>query len=104
MRPPRRDGSNGTIGVGHPYEGPVCRTAVGGETGRVAQPREDLDALAHDLNNLLTTIVGGAELLVQSLPEGQERHDAEEIRAAGRRAADLVRQLPNVATEEDVFD
>lgn len=62
-----------------------------------------LDALAHDLNNLLTTIVGSADLLLASLPDGQDRHDAAEIRAAGRRAADLVRRLPR-AMDEDLDD
>ena len=62
-----------------------------------------LDALAHDLNNLLTTIVGGADLLLASLPDGQERQDAEEIGRAGRRAADLVRRLPG-ATMDDLDD
>ena len=60
-----------------------------------------LDAVAHDLNNLLTTIVGGADLLLASLPEGQDREDAEEIREAGRRAADLVRRLPATLGEDD---
>jgi nitrogen-specific signal transduction histidine kinase len=67
----------------------------------VDESHDHIDALAHDLNNLLTTIVGGADLLLQSLPEGQERQDAEEIRDAGRRAADLVRRLPNVSSEDD---
>jgi hypothetical protein len=59
-----------------------------------------LDALAHDLNNLLTTIVGDADLLVASLPEGPEREDAAEILHAGRRAADLIRRLPGAQARD----
>jgi hypothetical protein len=58
-----------------------------------------LDALAHDLNNLLTTIVGDADLLLAALPDGPEREDAAEILDAGRRAADLIRLLPGVRAD-----
>ena len=49
--------------------------------------------IAHDFNNLLTTIRANAELLLDDLPSGQSRTDAEEIRTAADRAASLVRQL-----------
>jgi len=50
--------------------------------------------VAHDFNNILTAIIGSAELLIEDLPEGHEhRVDAEEIRRAAGRAADLTRQL-----------
>ena len=49
--------------------------------------------VAHDFNNLLTAITGYSDLLVSALPDGDERHDAEEIRRAARRAADLTGQL-----------
>ncbi len=49
--------------------------------------------VAHDFNNLLTAITGYADLLAASLPEGDQRHDAEQIRRAGQRAADLTGQL-----------
>lgn len=49
--------------------------------------------IAHDFNNLLTTIRANAELLLDDLPSGQSRTDAEEIRSAADRAASLVRQL-----------
>jgi nitrogen-specific signal transduction histidine kinase len=55
---------------------------------------DDVRAVAHDLNNLLTTIVGNADLLAESLPDGRDRHDAQQIGQAGRAAAELVRQLP----------
>ena len=50
--------------------------------------------IAHDFNNLLTGIGGFAELLEVSLPEGDDlREDAEEIRRAVDRAAELTHQL-----------
>jgi signal transduction histidine kinase/CheY-like chemotaxis protein len=49
--------------------------------------------VAHDFNNLLTAITGYADLLAASLPEGDQRHDAEQIRRAGQRAAELTGQL-----------
>ena len=49
--------------------------------------------VAHDFNNLLTAITGYSDLLVSALPDGDERHDAEEIRRAAKRATDLTSQL-----------
>lgn len=59
--------------------------------------------VAHDFNNLLTAIVGGANLLLESLPAGHEgRVDAEEVRRAGERAATLTRRLLSFARREPV--
>jgi CheY-like chemotaxis protein len=50
--------------------------------------------VAHDFNNLLTAILGSGELLLEILPVGHAgREDAEEIKKAALRAADLTRQL-----------
>src|SRR2546427_7712612 len=50
--------------------------------------------VAHDFNNLLTAILGSADLLLDGLgPDHSEREEAEEIRKAALRAADLTRQL-----------
>ena len=50
--------------------------------------------IAHEFNNLLVPILGFSELLEARLPPGTvERERAEQIGAAARRAADLVRQI-----------
>jgi two-component system cell cycle sensor histidine kinase/response regulator CckA len=65
---------------------------------REAQRLESIGRLAggvaHDFNNLLTVILGFTETLLEGLSAGDERRaSAEQIRAAGRRAADLTQQL-----------
>jgi PAS domain S-box-containing protein len=50
--------------------------------------------IAHDFNNLLMAIRGYSEMLIQNLPDRDERRgDAEEILKAADRAAGLTRQL-----------
>ncbi|MGH8188473.1 MAG: two-component system sensor histidine kinase NtrB, partial [Steroidobacteraceae bacterium] len=49
--------------------------------------------VAHDFNNLLNVIGGYSSLLVESLPEGDDRAMAREIEAASERAARLIHQL-----------
>lgn len=50
--------------------------------------------VAHDLNNLLSPILGYGEMLMDNSIEMENRHDAvEQIVNAGLRARDLVRQL-----------
>ncbi len=64
----------------------------------LAQKMESIGRLsggvAHDLNNLLTPIIGYGEILRDDIPEGDPRREsAEEIVQAGFRSRDLVRQL-----------
>jgi len=51
-------------------------------------------AIAHDYNNLLTVILGSAEILLHDLPAAYARRDdLEQIKAAASRAAELTRQV-----------
>ncbi len=50
--------------------------------------------LAHDFNNILTAIIGHADLmLMRHGPGSIDHHDTDQIRQNANRAADLVRQL-----------
>ncbi len=65
---------------------------------RQAQKMEAVGRLAggvaHDFNNLLTAILGYADLMALALPDDSPlRHNADEIKAAAQRGADLTRQL-----------
>lgn len=50
--------------------------------------------VAHDLNNLLSPVIGYGEMLLEKeIDEGMQEEAAEEIVSAGNRAKNLVRQL-----------
>jgi CheY-like chemotaxis protein len=49
--------------------------------------------VAHDFNNLLLAINGYAELLAESVDGSEQKRFAQQIRAAGQRAAGLTQQL-----------
>ena len=58
------------------------------------RPVEDTRELAHDLNNLLTAIIGAADaVLERSGIDPESRADVAHIREGARRGAILVRRL-----------
>jgi signal transduction histidine kinase len=61
------------------------------------QARETLETvgtIAHDLNNLLSSMIGYAGMLALALPpDAEAQGDVKQIQVAGERAAALVRQL-----------
>ncbi len=57
--------------------------------------------VAHDFNNLMTAIIGFAELAMNDLPEDSPvRADLEEVRATAARAVPLAHQLVSLAASE----
>lgn len=53
-----------------------------------------IGGIAHDFNNILGIIIGNAELALEEVQPGQPLHaNFAEIRAAGLRATEIVRQL-----------
>lgn len=59
--------------------------------------------VAHDFNNLMTVVIGNAQLMEASLPpDADVRTDVEEIKKAGTRAADLTQQLLAFASKQMV--
>jgi two-component system cell cycle sensor histidine kinase/response regulator CckA len=58
--------------------------------------------LAHDFNNLLAVIIGFSDLLLQQFPEQDAtwRRKVEEIKKAGKRAAELTSQLLAFARQQ----
>ncbi|MBW2605193.1 MAG: PAS domain S-box protein [Deltaproteobacteria bacterium] len=59
--------------------------------------------IAHDFNNILGIIIGNAELALDNVPEGNPAHvNLEEIRTAGSRAKDVIRQLLSFARKTEL--
>ncbi|MGL1930265.1 MAG: PAS domain S-box protein [Desulfotalea sp.] len=73
---------------------------------RQAQKMESIGNLAggiaHEFNNMLTIIMGHNELIMEDLPEASlARESADEIRVAGLRARDVVKQLLTFSRRDD---
>jgi two-component system, cell cycle sensor histidine kinase and response regulator CckA len=77
---------------------------------RHVQEAQKMDAIgnlaggiAHDFNNLLSVILSYSDMLAQDLaPDDPKREDIEQIRDAGKRAADLTRQLLTISRQHVV--
>ena len=88
-----RNGSPHMIGVGVD----ITERRNLEEQFRQAQKMEAVGLLAggisHDFNNLLSIILGNSDLLLATAQSSVQQHYAEDIERAGRRAAQLTRQL-----------
>jgi len=60
--------------------------------------------VAHDFNNMLAVILGNAEMVSENLTPSHSLHaDVNEIIKAGKRSADLVRQLLAFASKQTIL-
>lgn len=97
-----RDGSvHSFVGIGED----VTETRRAREQVVRAQKLEAVGQLAggvaHDFNNILTTIVGASHLAAMDAPEGSDlAHEIDQIGIAARRAQALVRELLTFARRE----
>ena len=58
--------------------------------------------IAHEFNNVLAIIMGNNELIMEELPQDSlARESAEEIRIAGLRARDVVKQLLTFSRQDN---
>jgi PAS domain S-box-containing protein len=91
----------GAVNISEDVTGKKAEDAARREKDERLRSAEKMEAIgrlaggvAHDFNNLLTGILSYTDLILQELrPEDPLRADVEQIRDAGKRAANLTRQL-----------
>jgi two-component system, cell cycle sensor histidine kinase and response regulator CckA len=64
-----------------------------GETRRMESLGRLAGGVAHDFNNLLTVVIGGTDLALRDLHDPTARSLLEQVREAGLRGSELIRQL-----------
>ena len=75
------------------------------QTARLSAMGELAAAIAHQINNPLTTVLGDAEMLLSDTPEDDPNFEAlEAIFRAGKRAHEVVRRLLAMARKQPVQD
>lgn len=100
--------ADGVLRCAHREHEPIGERLALLESGHPdAPPLDDLHLLAggvaHDLNNLLSVVLGTAELMSLDFPqESPEGISIAQIALAARRAADLTRQLMTYARKEHI--
>ncbi len=110
---PIRDGSGSVRGVILIFSDVTQRYEAEKENRKLhsqliqAQKMESVGRLAggvaHDMNNMLSIIIGYAEMGMSSLPETDPLYSGmQEILSAGKRAADVVRQLLAFARKQAI--
>ena len=68
-------------------------------SGQIEHAAVSVDQVAHDLNNLCTSMLGFAELTADGLPvDSRERSYVQEITESGRQAMTLAERLRDIAT------
>jgi signal transduction histidine kinase/DNA-binding response OmpR family regulator len=71
------------------------------QAARLSAMGELAAAVAHQINNPLTTILGDTEMILQDLPTEDINHEAlEAISRAGKRAHEVVRRLLTMARQQ----
>jgi two-component system NtrC family sensor kinase len=75
------------------------------QTARLSAMGELAAAVAHQINNPLTTVLGDSELILRDLaPNNQDYEAIQAIHRAGKRAHEVVRRLLTMARQQQPVD